>query len=121
MIKYKLICKNCKNVFNSWFSDSKEYEKLKKKKYLNCHICDSRKIEKTLMAPKTPAKAIKKVADKQKASASEKKKKSLIQTSGNRGMTNEMIAYLNSQLRKGLDFDDALDKVREKFGHSGDL
>ena len=51
MIKYKLICKDCKNIFDSWFSDSKEYEKLKKKKYLNCHICDSRKIEKTLMAP----------------------------------------------------------------------
>ena len=51
MIKYKLICKNCNNIFDSWFSDSKEYERLKKKKYLNCHICDSRKIEKTLMAP----------------------------------------------------------------------
>ena len=51
MIKYKLICKDCKNIFDSWFSDSKEYEKLKKKKYLNCHICDSHKIEKTLMAP----------------------------------------------------------------------
>ena len=51
MIKYKLICKDCNNIFDSWFSDSKEYEKLKKKKYLNCHICNSRNIEKTLMAP----------------------------------------------------------------------
>ena len=51
MIKYKLICKNCNNIFDSWFSNSKEYEKLNKKKYLNCHICDSRKIEKALMAP----------------------------------------------------------------------
>ena len=51
MIKYKLICKNCNNIFDSWFSNSKEYEKLKKRKYLNCHICDSRKIEKALMAP----------------------------------------------------------------------
>ena len=51
MIKYKLICKNCNYIFDSWFSNSKEYEKLKKKKYLNCHICDSRRIEKTLMAP----------------------------------------------------------------------
>ena len=51
MIKYKLICKDCENIFDSWFSDSKEYEKLKKRKYLNCYICDSRKIEKTLMAP----------------------------------------------------------------------
>ena len=51
MIKYKLICKDCKNIFDSWFSNSKEYEKLKNKKYLNCHICGSQKIEKTLMAP----------------------------------------------------------------------
>ena len=51
MIKYKLICKDCNNIFDSWFSSSKEYEKLKKKKYLNCHICNSQKIEKTLMAP----------------------------------------------------------------------
>ena len=51
MIKYKLICNDCNNIFDSWFSNSKEYEKLKKKKYLNCHICNSRKIEKTLMAP----------------------------------------------------------------------
>ena len=51
MIKYKLICKDCNSIFDSLFSNSKEYEKLKKKKYLNCHICDSQKIEKTLMAP----------------------------------------------------------------------
>ena len=51
MIKYKLICKDCNNIFDSWFSNSKEYEKLKKRKYLNCHLCDSQKIEKTLMAP----------------------------------------------------------------------
>ena len=51
MIKYKLVCKDCNNIFDSWFSSSKEYEKLKKRKYLNCHICDSRKIEKALMAP----------------------------------------------------------------------
>ena len=51
MIKYKLICKDCKNIFDSWFSNSKEYEKLKKRKYLDCHFCDSKKVEKTLMAP----------------------------------------------------------------------
>ena len=52
MIKYKLICKNCNLSFDSWFASSYEYEKLKKKKFLSCHHCDSRKIEKTLMAPK---------------------------------------------------------------------
>ena len=32
MIIYKLICKDCDIFFDSWFSSSKEYEKLKKKK-----------------------------------------------------------------------------------------
>ena len=51
MIKYKLICKNCNNTFDSWFSTSKEYERLKKRKFLNCHICNSLNVEKTLMSP----------------------------------------------------------------------
>ena len=51
MIKYKLICKDCNISFDSWFSSSKEYEKLKKKKFLNCHICNSLNVEKTLMSP----------------------------------------------------------------------
>ena len=52
MIKYKLVCKNCDLLFDSWFASSKEFEKLKRKKLLNCHNCNSVKIEKTLMAPK---------------------------------------------------------------------
>ena len=51
MIKYKLVCKDCEITFDSWFSTSKEYEKLKKKKFLNCHICNSLNVEKTLMSP----------------------------------------------------------------------
>ena len=51
MIKYKLICKNCDFSFDSWFASSKEYEKLKSKNFLNCHKCNSKKVEKTLMAP----------------------------------------------------------------------
>ena len=51
MIKYKLICKNCNISFDSWFASSKEFEKLKNKKLLNCHKCNSIRIEKTLMSP----------------------------------------------------------------------
>ena len=51
MIKYKLICKDCDNTFDSWFSTSKEYERLKKKNFLNCHVCNSLNVEKTLMSP----------------------------------------------------------------------
>ena len=52
MIKYKLACNDCKITFDSWFASSNEYEKLKKKKFLICHNCNSQKVEKTLMAPK---------------------------------------------------------------------
>jgi hypothetical protein len=52
MIKYKLECKNCEIIFDSWFASSKEYEKLKKKNFLICYNCNSQKVVKTLMAPK---------------------------------------------------------------------
>jgi len=51
MIKYKLVCNDCEITFDSWFASSKEFEKLKKKKLLACHICNSIKVDKTLMAP----------------------------------------------------------------------
>ena len=51
MIRYRLNCKNCDAKFDSWFASSKEYEKLKKLNHLNCHNCDSIKVEKTLMSP----------------------------------------------------------------------
>tara|TARA_Y100001958_G_C21174489_1_gene505603 strand:+ start:766 stop:1194 length:429 start_codon:yes stop_codon:yes gene_type:complete len=60
MIKYKLECKNCSLLFDSWFASSKEYEKLKRKNYLNCHSCGSINVEKTLMAPKLLNKSWKK-------------------------------------------------------------
>ena len=50
MIKYILKCKN-DHEFESWFSDSKEFDKLNKKKLLGCIYCSSHKIEKSIMAP----------------------------------------------------------------------
>ena len=52
MIKYNLRCNKCKLTFDSWFASSKEFDKLKKKKLVNCHICGSLKVDKNLMAPK---------------------------------------------------------------------
>ena len=52
MIKYNLLCKKCKFEFDSWFASSKEYDKLKNKKLINCHMCGSLRVEKNLMAPK---------------------------------------------------------------------
>ena len=51
MIKYRISCKDCSKDFDSWFASSKEFEKLKKLKHLNCHKCNSLKVEKTLMSP----------------------------------------------------------------------
>ena len=51
MIKYKLFCKNCSDNFESWFASSKEFERLKKSKLLQCLNCNSNKIDKSLMAP----------------------------------------------------------------------
>ena len=52
MIKYRLNCNDCSMSFDSWFASSKEFERLKKKKLLNCHSCNSSKIEKTMMSPR---------------------------------------------------------------------
>ena len=50
MIKYNLKCHN-DHEFVSWFSNSKEYDKLKKKGLLECIYCSSKKINKSIMAP----------------------------------------------------------------------
>ena len=51
MIKYRLLCSDCSGDFDSWFASSKEFERLKKRKFLNCHNCNSSKVEKTIMSP----------------------------------------------------------------------
>ena len=58
MIKYNLLCKKCNLTFDSWFASSKEYDKLQKKKLINCHSCGSLKVEKNLMAPKLINKSV---------------------------------------------------------------
>ena len=50
MIKYILKCNN-DHEFESWFSSSEEFEKLSKKKLLECIYCSSKKIEKSIMSP----------------------------------------------------------------------
>ena len=56
MIKYKLQCKKCTKTFDSWFSSSREFERIKKLKMLNCNYCKSTNIDKTLMAPNLKSK-----------------------------------------------------------------
>ena len=51
MIKYNLKC-NDGHEFESWFSNSEEFDKLNKKKLLECIYCSSKKINKSIMSPR---------------------------------------------------------------------
>ena len=51
MIKYNLLCSSCAENFDSWFPSSKEFEKLKKLKLINCPNCNSFNVKKSLMSP----------------------------------------------------------------------
>ena len=55
MIKYNIKCHNS-HEFESWFSDSNEFDNLKKKKLLECIFCSSKKIDKSIMAPMISSK-----------------------------------------------------------------
>ena len=70
MIKYNLKCKN-KHEFESWFSDSKEFDRLKRKNLIECIFCQSKRIEKSIMAPNV---ANTKLQNKQKKISSLKMK-----------------------------------------------
>jgi hypothetical protein len=61
MIKYLLKCNN-KHEFESWFSDSKEFEKLKKKNLVECILCQSKNVDKSIMSPNVVGN--KKIVDK---------------------------------------------------------
>ena len=50
MIKYILKCHN-DHEFESWFSNSDEFDKLKKKNLLECIFCSSKKVNKSIMSP----------------------------------------------------------------------
>ena len=50
MIKYNLKCNN-DHEFESWFSDSSEFDNLKKKNLLECIFCLSKSVSKSIMAP----------------------------------------------------------------------
>ena len=55
MIKYLLKCSN-KHEFESWFSESKEFEKLKKQKLIECIFCQSIDVDKSIMSPSIVSK-----------------------------------------------------------------
>lgn len=55
MIRYDLKCADG-HVFESWFASSAAYDKLAAAGMVECSLCGSDKVEKTLMAPRVPSK-----------------------------------------------------------------
>ncbi len=51
MILYRLRCANG-HEFDSWFKDSKTYERQEKKSLIGCAVCGTDKVERALMAPR---------------------------------------------------------------------
>ncbi|MGD9923049.1 MAG: DUF1178 family protein [Pseudorhodoplanes sp.] len=50
MMKYALVCER-KHGFDIWFSDSADYDRQRKRGLVTCPVCDSKKVEKAIMAP----------------------------------------------------------------------
>ena len=51
MILYRLRCSKG-HEFESWFKDSKTYERQEKKSLVGCAVCGDGKVERALMAPR---------------------------------------------------------------------
>ena len=56
MIKFDLICEN-QHIFEASFDDSHSFEKQKRKKQIECPLCNSSKISKSVMAPNISGKS----------------------------------------------------------------
>lgn len=56
MIKFDLICEN-QHIFEASFDDSNSFEKQKRKKQIECPLCNSSTISKSVMAPNISGKS----------------------------------------------------------------
>jgi hypothetical protein len=55
MIRYALRCERG-HAFESWFQDSASFDRQAKRGLVTCPVCDSAKVEKSIMAPQIPRK-----------------------------------------------------------------
>ena len=102
MIKYNLKCEN-DHEFESWFSNSNEFDKLNKKNLLECIFCSSNKIKKSIMAPMISGSKLKDEGDELFDKDSFKQRKNLIK--------------LREHIEKNFEFvgDKFSEKVREVY------
>jgi len=122
MIKYSLICKDCSIEFDSWFSTSKEFDRLKKLKLLNCKSCNSLNVVKSLMSPnlanakkKTIEKDIEKFKEVKKKLVEYKKfvKENFKFVGDNFAYEARTIHYNNKKIKKGIYGNASLKDVKE--------
>ena len=78
MIKYNLKCSN-NHEFESWFSDSNEFDNLKRKKLLECIFCFSKEVCKSIMAPMVSGTKDKNIEIKDLSDILKSEKKKLLQ------------------------------------------
>ena len=57
MIVFNLICRDCESEFEGWFDNTKDFDKQKRKKLINCPHCNSPSIKKYLMSPHITSKS----------------------------------------------------------------
>ncbi len=102
MIKYNLKCPN-NHEFESWFSDSEEFDKLNKSNLLECIYCSSKSISKSIMAPMI--------------SNSKMKKEEVKLTSKNFKNEKNKLLQLRKYIEKNFDYvgKDFSKKVREVY------
>ena len=102
MIKYNLKCEN-DHEFESWFSNSNEFDKLNKKNLLECIFCSSNKIKKSIMAPMISGSKSKDEGDELFDKYSFKQRKNLLK--------------LREHIEKNFEFvgDKFSEKVREVY------
>ena len=62
MIRYALVCENG-HAFESWFADSRAYDKQAKRGLVTCPQCGSAKVEKAIMAPRLAGSKKRKAAE----------------------------------------------------------
>ncbi len=111
MIKYKLKCKNCSHSFDSWFASSKEFEKLKKMKLINCSDCNSYNVDKSIMSPRISSNLkLRNINSSKKANRVKSKikefqnyiKKNFEYVGENFSYEARSIHYGNKKLKKGI-------------------
>lgn len=51
MILYALICQDCDHAFEGWFASSEAFDRLSKRKQIDCPECAGHKVGKQIMAP----------------------------------------------------------------------